>query len=91
MNMVIQPVKQIETLGGAVMFSKEVSKLLIAFASVRKMIALLLAIVFCYLAVIGKVSSTEYTTVFTMVVGFYFGRSTALDVPGKKQNNEKEE
>lgn len=69
----------------------ETTKMLVAFLSVRKQIALLLTIVFCYLAIKGQITSTEYVTVFTMVVGFYFGRSTALDVPGEKQNKEKEE
>lgn len=71
------------------MLPKEAAKLITTFLSVRKTIAILLTIVFCYLAMTGHVSSTEFITVFTMVIGFYFGRSTALDVPGK-QTTEKE-
>lgn len=67
------------------MNKKEAMKVLAAFLSVRKSIAIMLTVAFCYLAFTGKVSSSEYTTVFTMVIGFYFGRSTALDVPGKQQ------
>ena len=44
---------------------------------VKKIIALLLTIVFCYLAVIGKVSSEQFLTVFSLVIAFYFGQSTA--------------
>jgi len=73
------------------MTKEEIRKIVLSFLSVRKQIALSLTVVFCYLAIKGQVTSTEYITVFTMVIGFYFGRSTALDVPGEKQNKEKEE
>lgn len=51
--------------------------------SVRKVIALLLTIVFCYLSIQGKISQDQFIPVFSMVLGYYFGRSTALDIPGK--------
>lgn len=73
------------------MNKREAMKVLTAFLSVRKSIAMMLTIAFCYLAFMGKISSSEYTTVFTMVIGFYFGRSTALDIPGKQQAEGKEE
>lgn len=44
---------------------------------VKKIIALLLTLIFCYLAVIGKVTSDQYLTVFSLVIAFYFGQSTA--------------
>ncbi|CEH32936.1 hypothetical protein [Romboutsia lituseburensis] len=56
------------------------------FGSVRKIIALLLTIVFCYLSIDGKVTQEQFIPVFSMVLGYYFGRSTALDIPGKKKN-----
>lgn len=43
---------------------------------IKKIIALLLTIVFCYLVVIGKVTSEQYLTVFSLVIAFYFGQST---------------
>ncbi|MEG1287414.1 MAG: hypothetical protein RSD13_05115 [Clostridium sp.] len=49
--------------------------------SVKKTIALLVTIVFCYLSIIGKISSSEFIPVFSMIVGYYFGKSTALEVP----------
>ncbi|AHF07166.1 hypothetical protein [Desulfitobacterium metallireducens] len=52
-------------------------KQLIQLLQVKKIIALLLTVVFCYLAVIGKVSSEQFLTVFSLVVAFYFGQSTA--------------
>jgi hypothetical protein len=70
------------------MVKTEAVKLLVAFLSVRKLIAMFLTSAFCYLALKGQVSSSEFVTVFTMVIGFYFGRSTALDVPGEKQKQQ---
>ncbi|MEF9992647.1 MAG: hypothetical protein RSD22_11280 [Romboutsia sp.] len=53
------------------------------FTSVRKLIALLVTIVFCYLSIVGKIKSSEFIPVFSMIIGYYFGKSTALDVPDK--------
>ncbi|SEF87385.1 hypothetical protein SAMN05660865_01226 [Caloramator fervidus] len=47
--------------------------------STKKIIAIMLTTVFCYLSIKGVVSSTEFLTVFTMIVSFYFGQSTARD------------
>ncbi|MGL5348218.1 MAG: hypothetical protein ACRDA3_12770 [Peptostreptococcaceae bacterium] len=57
------------------------------FGSVRKIIAISLTLVFCYLGVSGKISGEQFTPIFTMVIGYYFGKSTALDVPGKNDEN----
>ena len=40
---------------------------------VKTIVTLLLTIVFCYLAVIGKISEQLFMTVFTVVIAFYFG------------------
>lgn len=52
---------------------KEIKGLL----QVKKIIALLLTIVFCVLSIKQKVSSQEFLTVFSLVIAFYFGQSTA--------------
>ncbi len=52
---------------------KEIKGLL----QVKKIIALLLTIVFCFLSIKQKVSSQEFLTVFSLVIAFYFGQSTA--------------
>jgi hypothetical protein len=52
---------------------KEIKGLL----QVKKIIALLLTIVFCILSIKQKVSSQEFLTVFSLVIAFYFGQSTA--------------
>ena len=59
------------------------------FLSVRKIIALGITAVFCYLSIIGKITTAEFIPVFSMIIGYYFGKSTALDVP--KDNNQSKE
>lgn len=44
---------------------------------IKKIIALLLTIVFCYLSIIKRITSDQYITVFSLVIAFYFGQSTA--------------
>lgn len=52
----------------------------------RRIITLSLTLSFCFLSVIGKIDSKEFMTVFTVIIGFYFGGSTALDDPsGRKK------
>lgn len=55
---------------------EEIKRLL----TVRKLIALFFTIVGCYLWSTGKVDLKD---VFTVIIGFYFGNKTALDIPGK--------
>ena len=43
---------------------------------VKKVIALLVVIVFCILALCNKIEPSIYTNVVTLVVGYYFGQST---------------
>lgn len=47
------------------------------FLQIKKIIALLTTIVFCILACRGNISSTEFLTIFSMVIAFYFGQSSA--------------
>lgn len=47
------------------------------FLQIKKVIALLLTVIFCVLSVKGSVTSSEFLTVFSMVISFYFGQSTA--------------
>ena len=57
------------------------------FGSVRKIIALALTIVFCYLSIVGKIEPSEFIPIFSMVLGYYFGKSTALDVSPVNQDS----
>ena len=40
---------------------------------VKSIMTLVLTIVFCVLALKGTISGTEFLTIFTVIVGFYFG------------------
>ncbi len=54
---------------------KNVVKRLAALLSVKSMVTLALTGVFGYLAITGNVS-TEFMTVYTVVIAFYFGTQT---------------
>ncbi len=43
---------------------------------VKSIMTLLLTMVFCGLAIKGIISGTEFLTIFTTVVAFYFGTQT---------------
>ena len=40
---------------------------------VKSIMTLLLTVVFCLLSLKGIITGSEYQTIFTVVVGFYFG------------------
>ena len=40
---------------------------------VKSIMTLLLTVVFCVLALLGVISGQEFLTIFTVIVGFYFG------------------
>lgn len=46
---------------------------LLKLVDVKSIMTLLLTLVFCILALWGVVSGAEFQTIFTVIVGFYFG------------------
>lgn len=48
---------------------ERLSKLL----TIKSIVTMLLTLVFCYLAVKGKITAELFMTVFVTVIGFYFG------------------
>ena len=54
---------------GVCMLGEKLAKLI----DVKSIMTLLLTVVFCVLALSGVVSGQEFTTIFTVIVGFYFG------------------
>lgn len=40
---------------------------------VKSIVTLVLTAVFAYLSAIGAISASEFITIFTVVIGFYFG------------------
>ena len=59
---------------------KDFIKKLTNLIEVKKVIALLVVIVFCILALYNKIEPSIYTNVVTLVVGYYFGQSTTRQV-----------
>ena len=51
--------------------------------NVKSLVTLALTIVFCVLAATGAISSTAFLSIFTTVIGFYFGSQA------EKRNNQK--
>lgn len=43
--------------------------------SIKRIIAFVLTIVFSYMAMIGEVQASEYITIYSMIIAFYFGHS----------------
>ena len=50
--------------------------------AVKSIVTLILTAAFTYLAVAGKVAASEYLTIFTTVIAFYFG--TQANKEGEK-------
>lgn len=40
------------------------------------------------MSVAGRITATEFMTVFTVIIGFYFGGSTALDDPSSRKKGD---
>ena len=60
------------------MFLKQIAKLI----DVKSILTLVLTVVFAVLSVRGTISSSEFLSVFTLIIGFYFG------VQQEKKNSE---
>ena len=58
---------------------------LAALVDVKSIVTLMLAIVFCYLAISNIITGQEFLTIFTVIISFYFGTQYA-----KKEIEEKE-
>lgn len=53
---------------------------------VKTIVTLLITCVFCYLAIVGKISSEQVMTIFGMVIAFYFGTQSEKKNEVTKQN-----
>lgn len=61
---------------------KRIAKLV----DVKSILTLVLAGVFSYLAITGRVSGTEFLTIFTLIISFYFNKQK--DVKEDKEDKE---
>lgn len=50
--------------------------------TVKSLVTFALTGVFCYLAVVGKLE-TEFLTIYTMIISFYFGTQVAKEINTK--------
>lgn len=41
--------------------------------TVKSIVTISLTAVFAFLSIVGKVNSQEFMTIFTVIIGFYFG------------------
>lgn len=53
--------------------------------NVKSIVTLILTVVFSYLAIKEKISGTEFLTIFTVIIGFYFGTQSMKDSTDKKE------
>lgn len=67
---------------GSKMIKQQLAKLI----NVKSIISILLTIVFCYLAITGFIAAELFITIFTVVIGFYFG--TQFQKKENKANTE---
>ncbi|BDC01838.1 TPA: hypothetical protein ACF2DS_002443 [Clostridium perfringens] len=49
--------------------------LIVKLLSIKRIIAFILTLVFSYMSITGEVKSTEFITIFSMIIAFYFGQS----------------
>lgn len=59
-------------------------KIVERLVSVKSFVTLLLAVIFSVLALKGTISGEQFLTIFTVIVGFYFG------VQAEKRNREED-
>ena len=59
------------------MIREKIAKLI----NVKSIISIFLTIVFCYLSITGFIPANLFITIFTVVIGFYFGTQA------EKKNN----
>ena len=61
----------------------EIKKRLAKLIDVKSIMTLLLTIVFCVMALCGVISGREFQTIFTVIVGFYFGTQSQKKATGE--------
>ena len=46
---------------------------LLKLLTVKSIVTILLTIVFCYLCFVGVIAASQFMTIFTVIISFYFG------------------
>lgn len=52
---------------------------------VKSIVTIILTLVFAYLAIVSVVSGEQFQTIYTMVIGFYFGTQYQKGVQGQNE------
>ena len=65
---------------------KQMKNKIAKLIDVKSLVTLILTAVFAYLAIEGKISGTEFLTIFTVIIGFYFGTQSMKN--NDKKDNE---
>ena len=58
---------------------EQLCKRLANLLTVKSIVTIALTVVFAVLALRGTISGTEFLTIFTVVIGFYFGTQRAKE------------
>lgn len=58
-----------------------------ALIEVKKLIALILTLVFAFLSIKGTIEAGQFITVFSVIVSFYFGQSSARSAIQESKNS----
>lgn len=67
---------------------KRFTERLAALVDVKSIVTLMLAIVFCYLAISNIITGQEFLTIFTVIISFYFGTQHAKKEAEIEENKE---
>lgn len=54
---------------------------------VKSIVTIVLTVAFTYLAIIGKILPEQFITIFTIVIGFYFGTQYQKSVNEREDDN----
>ena len=55
---------------------------------VKSIVTLSFTAVFCYLAIVGEVNAEQFISLYTMIIGFYFGTQYAKKNDKEDESNE---
>lgn len=62
---------------------EEIKKRAAKLIDVKSIMTLLLTVVFCVMALYGVITGREFQTIFTVIVGFYFGTQSQKKATGE--------
>lgn len=64
---------------------KEIGTKIAKLINVKSIMTLVLTIIFCKLALAQVISGAEFLTIFTVIIGFYFGTQSTKNDKGDNE------